>query len=425
MKARHLAVPAIAVAATLVLGGCTATGDGGDNPTTVTMWARAATGGITEALVEKYNASQDDVVIDLTVLPLNQEDQKFAAAVRSGEVPDIFGMNDISIPQFVRTGALRPLGGFVSSLDYADALNPGQMDLASYQEQPYGVPLMLDLSVLWYNKDLFTQAGLDPETPPASAEEIIEAARAISALGGDVKGFSFAGNCGGCNTFTIEPMIFATHDYVVQGEAGEQTVNIENNQTFREVLEMLQTLWNEGLMPTAVETEDGATFGQDFLTGNVGITMNGIGTILAAHDGSFELGIGGIPAPDGSAVSTFAGGDVMVLPAEGEHVEEAQAFMAWVLQPEQQAMYPDHGFTPVRTDVLSDEFIEANPYFAVALEAAANGYAPKTVAFQSIYSNTGPWGPIFQTAVFGGDIDGALSTGQRAVEAVLADLDAE
>lgn len=396
-----------------------------EGPTTVTMWARAATGGITKELVSKFNSSQDKVRVDLTVLPLNQEDAKFAAAVRSGSVPDIFGMNDVSVPQFVRTGALRPLNDFVASKDYKAALNPGQMDLATYDGQLYGVPLMLDLSVLWYNKDLFKKAGLDPDHAPSSASEIVDAARKITKLGGKVKGFTFGGNCGGCNTFAIEPMIFATKNYIIQGEIGHQTVNIENNTAFADVLTMLKTMSKENLMPAGARTEDGSTFGQDFLSGDVGITMNGLGTILGAHKDGFELGIGGIPAPDGSGVSTFAGGDVFVLPSAGKNAEASETFIDWVLQPQQQEMYPANGFTPVRTDILNDAFREKNPYVSVALEASANGYAPKSVAFQALYSNTGPWGPIFQKAVFDGDVDGAMKTGQQQFEEVLEPLDAQ
>lgn len=424
MKATRLIA---ALASVALLGACSGSPQGddgqtsGSGPVTVTMWARAATGGITKALVDKFNSSQSAVHVDLTVLPLNQEDSKFAAAVRSGSVPDIFGMNDISVPQFVETGALRPLDDYLGSLDFADQLNKGQIDLATYQDQVYGLPLMLDLSVLWYNKDLFRQAGLDPDSPPTNAEEIIADAKAITALGGDVKGFTFGGNCGGCNVFTIAPMVYAEGTDMVVDQDGKQVANVQDNQPLRDVLQMLKTLWDDGLVPDAAKVEDGSTFGQDFLSGKVGITTNGVGTILAAHDDSFDLGVAPIPGPNGG-YSTFAGGDVFVLPAKGSHVEAAETFITWALQTEQQLLYPQYGFTPVRNDVLTDQFKADNPVYAVALEAAAKGYAPRTTAFQSLYSNTGPWGLIFQTGVFGGDIDKALSDGQTGFEQVLADV---
>jgi multiple sugar transport system substrate-binding protein len=407
-------IAAVAVAA-LVLSGCSASG--GDQPVTVTMWARAATGAITKELVKEYNASQKKVKIDLTILPLNQEDPKFAAAARSGKVPDIFGMNDISIPQFARTGAIKPLDSFVDSLPFKDKLNPGQVDLATDNGKVYGVPLMLDLSVMWYNKTLFEKAGLDPEKPPTNAAELISAASAITKLGGDVKGFSFGGNCGGCNVFTIAPMMFAGGQKLVSGNADDPKIDVDA-APFRSVLEMLKTMWENGDMPASDQTEDGATFGQDFLAGNIGITFNGVGTVVAADPQGFELGAAPIPGPDGD-FSTFSGGDEFVLPTRGQHAEQAQDFIKWVLDLKQQSIYPKHGFTPVRTDALTDTFKTENPFFAVALEAAGNGYAPKTPAFQALFSNSGPYGPIFQTGVFGGDIDGALKTGQAGFESTI------
>ena len=419
MKSKRSVLAALATTTALLLSGCSATSGASSGPVTVTMWARAATAPVTKALVSKFNASQKKVKVVLTVLPLNQEDAKFAAAVRSGSVPDIFGMNDISIPQYVRTGALRSLTDFEGGLSYKSALNAGQVNLATYNNQVYAIPLMLDLSVLWYNKTLFSKAGLDPAKAPSSASEIIADAKKISALGGGVKGYSFAGNCGGCNVFTIAPMLYAAKEYDVTGPVGKQSANIQNNAELKRVLTMLRTMQTDGSLAPGDKTEDGSTFGADFLSGKVGITTNGLGTVLNGKRAAFDLGVGGIPDTQGTGVSTFSGGDEFVLPSAGQHAAEAEQFIKFALEPAQQNSYPKYGYTPVRTDVLTPAFSTANPDFAVALNAAKTGYAPNTTAFQSLYSNSGPWGPIFQTATFGGDITGALKTGQAGFESIL------
>ena len=74
----------------------------------------------------------------------------------------------------------------------------------------YGVPLYADVSALFYNKDLFRKAGLDPEKPPTSLAEIREYADKITALGGDVKGYFLPGSCAGCNIFTVGPLMWAS-----------------------------------------------------------------------------------------------------------------------------------------------------------------------------------------------------------------------
>ena len=72
------------------------------------------------------------------------------------------------------------------------------------------MPLYADVSALFYNKDLFEKAGLDPNKPPTSLAEIREYADKITALGGDVKGYFLPGSCAGCNIFTVGPLMWAS-----------------------------------------------------------------------------------------------------------------------------------------------------------------------------------------------------------------------
>ncbi|WIB65544.1 sugar ABC transporter substrate-binding protein [Curtobacterium sp. MCBD17_040] len=407
---------ALAATAALVLSGCSASGSS-SGPVTVTMWARAATSPITKQLVKEYNASQSKVKVQLTVLPLNQEDAKFAAATRSGNVPDLFGMNDVSIPQYAATGALKPVDDFMKGLPMKSELNPGQMDLGKVNGQQYGVPLMQDLSVMWINKTLFQKAGLDPSKAPTNAKEIEADAAAITKLGGGVKGFSFGGNCGGCNVFAMAPTLFANGQKLVSGSTSDPKVEVDATP-FKNTLTMLKTMWDNGDMPASDQTEDGSTFGQDFIAGKIGITFNGLGTILSAKPKGFDYAAAPIPGATGS-YSTFSGGDEFVLPAKGQHAEQAEDFVKFVLQKKQQQIYPEYGYTPVRTDAMTSKLKAENPAFAVALKASTKGYAPKTPAFQSLFSNSGPFGPIFQKAVFAGDIAGALKTGQAGFESTV------
>ena len=69
---------------------------------------------------------------------------------------------------------------------------------------------MLDLSMLFWNKDLFKEAGLDPEKAPATMEEYADAAKKIQALNKpDAYGTATGLNCGGCLVFTWFPSIWA------------------------------------------------------------------------------------------------------------------------------------------------------------------------------------------------------------------------
>ena len=85
------------------------------------------------------------------------------------------------------------------------------------------LPFVLDLSVIFYNKKLYKEAGLDPEKGPATLEEFKQQALAVQKLGQPgVHGTYFGGNCGGCNVFTWFPMIWAS---------GEEVMNPEGTQS--------------------------------------------------------------------------------------------------------------------------------------------------------------------------------------------------
>ena len=67
----------------------------------------------------------------------------------------------------------------VNALPYKKVLSPGHLALAAIGNQYYGVPYLSDLSVLWYNKALFTQAHISG--PPTTFAEIAADAKAVSA----------------------------------------------------------------------------------------------------------------------------------------------------------------------------------------------------------------------------------------------------
>ena len=113
----------------------------------------------------------------------------------------------------------------VNALKFKDALAPGHIKASSYQGKIYAVPHDIDLSAMFYNKVLFKKAGLDPEKPPTTVKEMVDAARKINALGGGVHGFDFGGNCGGCLLFTTWPMIWASGGTVLNDDGTQSTVN--------------------------------------------------------------------------------------------------------------------------------------------------------------------------------------------------------
>src|SRR5262245_16185421 len=172
------------------------------------MWERSGGNkGIVDALVARWNEKNPNRKINLTYIPHSEMVPKLAQAITSGEVPDLMGLDLIYGPQFEKAGQLVDITDKVSSWPELKTASPGHMKGSTYEGKIYGVPLYADVSVLFWNKDLFKKAGLDPEKPPTSLAEISEYATKITALGDGVHGYYLPGSCAGCNIFTVGPLI--------------------------------------------------------------------------------------------------------------------------------------------------------------------------------------------------------------------------
>jgi multiple sugar transport system substrate-binding protein len=388
---------------------------------TVHFWARQATDGPAKALVKEFNATHKNLKVVLHLTPPNDDTSQLATAIRAGSPPDVVGLNDIDVPTFSHENALLNITKYVNALPYKSALSPGHLALATIGSQYYGVPYLADLSVLWYNKKLFAEAGLNPNDPPTNYAQIVSDAEKINALGNGIYGFSFAGDCQGCLGFTMLPSLWANGVHMLNGPLGNQTANVASDSQLKTMLADYQLLWSKKLVPLADQTQAGLTWGADFEAGKVGILPGDYG-IAAAFSPSLKADFADAPLPGvtGDSYSTFDGGDDFVIPAGASNPSGAWEFIKWALEPAQQEQYPTLGDTPVRTDILTPAFAAKFPYDAVALKALAKGSVEYTLAYDAVYNEPGsPWFKMFEDAVYSNNLTAGIQEGQSGIQSTL------
>jgi multiple sugar transport system substrate-binding protein len=388
---------------------------------TVQFWARSVSQTLAKRLVNEFNATHKGLKVELSLTSITQDVTKLATAIRAGSPPDVVGLNDIDMPIFTRNGSFTDLTGAIKALPYHASLSPGHVGLGTYQGRQYGVPYWADLSVLWYNKTLFKRAGLNPDQPPANYAQILSDAQKISKLGHGISGFTFAGDCQGCLGFTVQPGIWAAGSHLTNGPIGHQTADISGNQPLIKSLQLYRQLWSQHLVPDADRAQQGPTWGQDFVSGKVGIMPGGYGQVINIVPKKMKSQIADapLPGPDGG-YSTFDGGDDFAIPKGAKNPSGAWEFVKWVFQQQQQDQYPDLGATPVRTDLLTPAFSARYPLDAVALKALGHGYAPVTLIYDTAFNQpSGPWFQMFTTAVYGGNMSKALQQGQSGFTQLL------
>ncbi|CAA9391204.1 MAG: hypothetical protein AVDCRST_MAG35-408 [uncultured Quadrisphaera sp.] len=414
--------------ASLLVGALTLTGCGGgssggsdvpDDGSTLTMWVRSAgPDRLAQALVDAYNESHENQ-IELTVVPADNYQQVVGAAAGGDELPDLLAADVVYSPNYVEQGLLLDITERIEGLDFVDDLSTAQSEAASDADgNLYGAPFSIDSSFLVYNKDLYAAAGLDPEAPPRDFEELYAHAEAVRALGGDTYGYYWPGNCAGCNAFTVFPMLAAAGEPPV--EAGEP-VQLDG-EAMGQVLELHQRMYANDIMSPASAQESGATWDDEFIAGTVGILPIGNFVFTELVDSGFEYGYAPIPAPDGSATSTFVGGDIVGITASSDHVEQAWDFIEWSLQEEAQVeVLAQAGFLPSRVDLADNEYSAQDPRVVAVIENLAGGYTPSALNYGEVFNTaTGPWLTGLRDAVVNGQpVDQVLGTMQEDSAAVL------
>ncbi len=386
---------------------------------TLTLWSRDSNQAFVRQLVDAWNGSHTNQ-IEPTIIPAEQFVTRIGAAIATGEAPDLMPIDLIYVPQFAKAGQLTEISALAEALTFFDQLSPSHVRLARYEDGLYALPFNAEASVLLYNKGLFEQAGLDPEQPPTNWQELHTAAQAINALGGGNSGFYFSGNCAGCNAFTFLPLIWASGGDVLSEDSTEATID---DPAVRAALEFYRQMWTEGLITPGAQADQGSEFLSAFFPGTIGQMGSGAFSISAVKNDHPEIdfGIAFLPGQDGG-VSSFAGGDSIAIPAGAQHVNEAFEFIAWILTDEVQVEeYARTAQLPVRIDLAENQYFEADPRLTVSAQAMALGRTPYSFVYNQLFNDAnGPWLQMLQTAIFDGDIDGAIATAQQRFTEILS-----
>ncbi|MDQ0372176.1 ABC transporter substrate-binding protein [Cellulomonas humilata] len=378
----------------------TAGPDGTDDGTTLTLWTRAPLEKQAKLLVEAYNESHENQV-ELTVVPNDDYVAKVGAAAGSDGLPDLFAADIVYVPNWVQQGLFQDLTTQIDGLEFKDDINKGHLAAGTADGKEHVLPFVLDLSMLFWNKELFAEAGLDPEKAPANMAEYAEAAKAVQALNKpDTYGTATGLNCGGCLVFTWFPSVWADGQEVMTEDGTESLLN---SDTAKDIYSTWKDLWDSGAVLPSSEDEAGPTWTAGFTEGKVGL-MFYPATLLSSTTG-FDVGVSGIPGPEGGA-STFVGGDGIGVSKDSENAAQAWNFLSWMMSEDAQVeVLAKNNDVVSRADLADNEYAAKDPRLVTINEVAGQGDTPVALNFQQAFNApSSPWLTLVRDAVLG---DGA------------------
>ncbi|SHO48897.1 ABC transporter substrate-binding protein [Anaerocolumna xylanovorans] len=330
----------------------------GDNSTDgktveITMWG--SWGGDQVGQLDKqldaYNKSQSKYHITYAVQDSMEE--KLLTAIVSNEAPDVVLWDRFNTSVYAPKGAFTQLDDYVKkdSIDMSKFYSPATDEL-TYDGKLYGIPLTVDTRVIFYNKDMFSAAGIDPASITTWDTLRDAAVKLTKRENGKLvqAGFSLK-DVGLFNNWIQQAGGKMIDDSSATAKAAF------NSDAGLAVLKYWNQLLNEDKVYD-LGFEDG--FGGDgFKAGKVAMTFNGPWTLQSYKEAGVNFGVIGQPEGPTGAKSAMMGGFGLIVPNKAKHADAAWDFIKWwTTKPENGVEFAKiSGNLPANIDAAKD------PYF--------------------------------------------------------------
>lgn len=356
-------------------------------------------------MVQKFTEENPDVSVRVEMMPWGTYFDKLLTSLVSGSPPDLFLLHEFEIPQFAAQGVLGDSSDFYDDhggpIPVAD-IYPRVIESLELDGARYGVPIDIHGWGLWYNKDLFADAGLDPEKCPATAEEFVAAAKRltvdVNGVRADEEGFDPANiDQWGTVVSWQKPTTLST----MWQFGGDWSDRAGNATLTSDAVKKAVQFWYDLIHVEHVAPPPaGFDSWQTMAAGKLGMLPEGSWFLNFANDNEINWGVCSFPQI-GDRPATWTSSHVIYTPAtlSGEKLDAAKRLISFLT--EQGALWATSGQPPARISqfeslspeefpsatVLGRSFQEIGLYdFAhpCIQQVIDQGYMPE---FDAIYNN--------------------------------------
>ncbi|GAA1453529.1 ABC transporter substrate-binding protein [Nesterenkonia lacusekhoensis] len=365
----------LAVVGGLALSACG--GDGGeDGVTEIDFYYPIAVGGPLESVmdgyIEDFNAEHDD--IEVTPVYSGDYEQTLASvqsAAQAGNSPAATVLLSTDVRSLEDSELITPIGEVVEDPEWFDSFDEGFMANSTLDDGTVAsIPFQRSTIVMYWNKELFEEAGLDPETAPETWEEMAEAGQQVQDSTEASWGVQVP-----TSSWLFEAMAIQ-NEVLLDDETGTE-VRFDDPGTVS-ALENWTRLQEDGVHPAG--NVDWGTAPTDFANGDTAVLWHTTGSLTQIQENAdFDFGVAPLPAQQQPGAPT-GGGNLYIMEGISEEEQDAAVELTrYLSSPEIQADWTvQSGYVPPQQQAWDEQVLvdhsEELPQVQALQEASEEAY---------------------------------------------------
>jgi len=417
-------------------GGESTSGDGNENsgsdkssdteeksgPQVVTFWHSMGGAGqeALNTIVDDFNKSQEEIQVNAEYQGTYDESlTKFNAVAGTDSAPTMIQTFEIGTMSMINSGNIIPIQELVDADGYdMSGLEENIINYYSLDGKFYSMPFNSSTPVMYYNKDAFTAAGLDPETPPATYEEVEAAGKAIAESNPEMKGFALQ-----AYGWLWEQLLANQGALLLNNDNGRSETPTEIGWTEEEgksIFEWVKRMVDDGTFANYGTNGDNMVAG--FLAGDVAMFLQSSASARDVIDNApFEVGIAFLPHPENKEREGVVIGGASLWMIDGKPEAETKAaweFMKYLQTPEVQAKWHvGTGYFAINPDAYEEQLVidahAEKPQLRVTvdqLQATKSSFATQGALMDMLPQGRKVMETALESVYNGGSVDEAYTT---------------
>ena len=319
-------------------------------------------------LIERFEKEHPEIEVDAQYIPTGDAlIQKLATAIQSKTAPDVSWIHADFLDKLIESDAIYPMEHFIKSTNGFTSEEikdffPQLLSAFSFKKVLYALPMDATVLALVYNKDHFKKAGIDPNLPPKTWDELKKYAKKLTVdknadgkfdqYGFYVPVYPGSGPLSIWMVLQWSPFLWQAGGDIIDSN---QTKVLFNSDAGVQALTFWKEIYDELNFSNYSFTHD-----MGFASGSLSMIMDGPWDLPTFRKlKNIDWAITALPeGPKGKA--TYIAGESLAIFKQSKNSDVAWTFVKWITQPEIQEMFSiASGYLPVRKSVLTRENYKA------------------------------------------------------------------